>query len=203
MEAFERVTSVKDIRQIRNRICGGFKDYAFIEFFTPDDTKVAFQAASHPDFRLRGQRVTAMYSRNRPDDDYSKPLPYESRGRERRGREKPKEEDNYYHRQRQRELEQQKARPTITMEQLKEKHEQEQRRKQPAAREMTAEQSKRRQAEQLAKQWEKEMKVLPTLFLCPLCRRKFASHDQMKLHETTSELHKFHMAKFNSTALAL
>jgi hypothetical protein len=73
-----------------------------------------------------------MYSRNKSDDDYVKPLPYESVKRERKGRDRSQQEDNYYHRQRQREIEEEKARPSITMDQLREKREQELKKNQPA-----------------------------------------------------------------------
>jgi hypothetical protein len=56
-----------------------------------------------------------MYSRNKSDDDYVKPMPYETVKREKRGKERGQLEDNYYHRQRQREIEEEKARPSITM----------------------------------------------------------------------------------------
>jgi hypothetical protein len=49
--------------------------------------------------------VTVLYSRNKSDDDYLKPLPYEAGKREKRMKERPQQEDNYYHRQKQREIE--------------------------------------------------------------------------------------------------
>ncbi len=55
----------------------------------------------------------------------------------------------------------------------------------------------------LAKQWEKEMKVQATMYVCPACSRKFNSLDQMRLHEQMSQLHKFHMARLQGAALAL
>jgi hypothetical protein len=89
------------------------------------------------------------------------------------------------------------------MDQLKEKREQEMKKNQPAPKEMNQEQSKRRQAELLAKQWEREMKVQTTLYICPACNRKFQNMEQMKLHEKMSELHRFHMSKLQSVALSL
>ena len=35
LELFESIVPVRDVRQIRNKITGKFKDFAFIEFFTP------------------------------------------------------------------------------------------------------------------------------------------------------------------------
>ena len=77
---------VRDIRQIRNKLTGKFKDFAFIEFFTPEETAQAYRIANEPDFRINGQRVSVMYSRNKSDDDYFKPLPYEAGKRERKVR---------------------------------------------------------------------------------------------------------------------
>lgn len=74
---------------------------------------------------------------------------------------------------------------------------------QPAAKELSEEQSKRRQAELLAKQWEREMKTQTVMYICPACSRKFNSAEQMRLHETSSDMHKFHMLKLNNMALAL
>lgn len=40
--------------------------------------------------------------------------------------------------------------------------------------EMTAEQNQRRQAELMARQWEREVKIQNSiLYICALCRRKF------------------------------
>lgn len=100
-----------------------------------------------------------MYSRNKHEDDYIKPLPYEKHDRKREfGKKDKKGEEpmeSYYNRQRQLEIEQEKQRPIITLEQLKEKHEQELKKKANSGRELTEEQAKRRQAELLARQWEK------------------------------------------------
>lgn len=80
--------------------------------------------------------MTVMYSRNKSDEEYFKPLPYEAGKKEKKIKERPHQEDNYYHRQRQREIEEEKARPSITMDQLKEKREQELKKTQPVPREL-------------------------------------------------------------------
>jgi RNA recognition motif-containing protein len=203
LEAFEAICSIRDVRQIKNKLTGRFKDFAFLEFFTPEETSLAYREANEPSFRIAGQKVTVLYSRNKSDDDYFKPLPYETGKRERKPRDRPAQEDNYYHIQRQREIEKEKARPSITMEQLKEKREQELRRNQPAPKEMSEEQWRRRKAEQLAKQWEREMKVQTTLFVCPACCRKFVSLEQLREHERHSKLHAFNVAKLQQPTLAL
>ena len=43
-----------------------------------------------------------MYSRNKSEDDYFKPLPYEAGKRERKPRDTAHLEENYYYKQRQR-----------------------------------------------------------------------------------------------------
>jgi len=40
------------------------------------------------DFKIAGQKVTVMYSRNKSDEDYFKPLPYESGRREKKMKDK-------------------------------------------------------------------------------------------------------------------
>ena len=83
------------------------------------------------------------------------------------------------------------------MEQLKEKHEQEMKKNASAPREMTEEQSKRRQAELMAKQWEREARMQSSImYICVVCRRKFKNEEQMKGHEVNSTLHKFNMEKY-------
>ncbi len=67
---------MRDIRQIKNKLTGKFKDFAFVEFFSPEETAQAYKIANESNFRIAGQRVTVMYSRNKSDDDYFKPLPY-------------------------------------------------------------------------------------------------------------------------------
>lgn len=85
----------------------------------------------------------------------------------------------------------------ITLEQLKEKHEQEMKKNASAPREMTAEQAKRRQAEMMAKQWEKEARLQNSImYICVVCRRKFKNEEQMKMHESESDLHRFNMEKY-------
>ena len=65
------------MRQIKNKLTGRYKDFAFVEFFTPEETAIAYREANDPRFRIAGQKVTVLYSRNKSDDDYFKPLPYE------------------------------------------------------------------------------------------------------------------------------
>lgn len=36
LEIFESLVPVKDVRQIRNKVTGRFKDFAFLEFFSPE-----------------------------------------------------------------------------------------------------------------------------------------------------------------------
>ena len=45
---------------------------------------------------------------------------------------------------------------------------------------MNSEQTQRRKAEQLARQWEREMKSQATMYVCPVCVRKFQNLEQMK-----------------------
>lgn len=83
LDLFEQYASVKDIRMIKNRMTDQKKDFAFIEFYSEEDAAVAFKNTSTPDFRVRGEKVSVMYSRNKSDDDYAKLLPFEKRDRRR------------------------------------------------------------------------------------------------------------------------
>lgn len=50
---------------IRNKMTGQLKDFAFIEFFTPEDAALALKLTSSSDFRIKGEKVSVMYSRNK------------------------------------------------------------------------------------------------------------------------------------------
>lgn len=80
------------------------KDFAFLEFYSAEDAAVAYKNSTNPDFRIRGEKISVMYSRNRVDDDYTRVMPYDRRERRRGGR-KDKTDgpvENYYNKQRQR-----------------------------------------------------------------------------------------------------
>lgn len=91
LDLFESYASVKDIRMIKNRVTDQKKDFAFVEFFNAEDAAVAYNHTTGSDFRVRGEKVSVMYSRNKSDDDYAKPLPYERKDRRRDRKEKKKE----------------------------------------------------------------------------------------------------------------
>lgn len=46
LEIFESFAPVRDIRQIRNKLTGAFKDFAFIEFYSPEETAAAYREAN-------------------------------------------------------------------------------------------------------------------------------------------------------------
>lgn len=127
LDLFEAFAPIKDIRMIRNKLTGQLKEFAFIEFFTPEETAMALKNATAPEFRIRGGKVTVMYSRNKNEEDYAKPLPYERRERRRERHIKEKRSKspvhNYYKQQRELEIEKEKERQLITMDELKEKRE--------------------------------------------------------------------------------
>ena len=66
---------------IKNKMTGQMKDFAFIEFFTPEEAALALKIATGADFKISGEKVSVMYSRNKSEDDYAKPLPYEKKER--------------------------------------------------------------------------------------------------------------------------
>lgn len=66
---------------IRNKVTGANKDFAFVEFFSPEEAASALNKATAYDFRVAGERVTVMYSRSKQDEDYySRTTPFEKRG---------------------------------------------------------------------------------------------------------------------------
>ena len=46
---------VKDIRLVPNKVTGGTKDFAFVEFYTIEDTENVLKKVTNGDFRLRGE----------------------------------------------------------------------------------------------------------------------------------------------------
>lgn len=82
LDVFEKISAIKDIRMIKNKATGMNKDFAFVEFFTPEETAAAFKIANETEFRINGEPVTVLYSKNRKEereqlyhrsDDYSGP----------------------------------------------------------------------------------------------------------------------------------
>jgi hypothetical protein len=55
---------------IRNKMTGGNKDFAFIEFFTPEEAAFALKKGNAPDFKIGGQKATVMYSKTKQDDEF-------------------------------------------------------------------------------------------------------------------------------------
>lgn len=54
LDIFEGICPVKDIRMIRNKMTGVLKDFAFVEFFTPEDAALALKEASTSNFKVKG-----------------------------------------------------------------------------------------------------------------------------------------------------
>lgn len=68
LEVFEKLAAIKDIRMIKNRSTGDNKDFAFVEFYTPEETAHAFRIGNEPGFQIRGEHVDVLYSKNRRDE---------------------------------------------------------------------------------------------------------------------------------------
>ena len=54
LDIFEKYASVKDIRMIKNRMTGQYKDFAFIEFYSADEAAIALKNSTTADFRIEG-----------------------------------------------------------------------------------------------------------------------------------------------------
>jgi RNA recognition motif-containing protein len=50
---------------IRNKNTGMNKDFAFVEFYSAEETTLAFKAANSNDFKIQGEPVSVLYSKNR------------------------------------------------------------------------------------------------------------------------------------------
>jgi RNA-binding protein 5/10 len=61
---FQSIAPVKDIRLVPNKMTGGTKDFAFVEFFTIDDTENVFRKVSNGEFKIRGEPITIQYSKS-------------------------------------------------------------------------------------------------------------------------------------------
>jgi RNA recognition motif-containing protein len=53
---------------IKNKSTGTNKDFAFVEFFTAEETANAFKIGNEPGFKISGEPVTVLYSKNRKDE---------------------------------------------------------------------------------------------------------------------------------------
>lgn len=52
---------------IKNRTTGSNKDFAFVEFYTPEETAQAYKIGNEPGFQIQGEHVDVLYSKNRRD----------------------------------------------------------------------------------------------------------------------------------------
>ena len=55
---------VKDIRLVPNKVTGGTKDFAFVEFYTMEDTENVLKRVTSGDFRIRGEPISIQYSKS-------------------------------------------------------------------------------------------------------------------------------------------
>jgi len=49
---------VKDIRLVKNKQTGATKDFAFVEFFTIEDTENVYRKVNAGDIKLNGEYIT-------------------------------------------------------------------------------------------------------------------------------------------------
>lgn len=69
LDLFNKYAPVKDIRLVKNRNTGNMKDFAFVEFFTPEEAERVVKMTQGPDFRVNGQPVTISLSRTKRRED--------------------------------------------------------------------------------------------------------------------------------------
>ena len=58
LDIFQAIAPVKDIRMVPNKLTGGTKDFAFVEFFTMEDSENVFRRVSNGEFKIRGEQIT-------------------------------------------------------------------------------------------------------------------------------------------------
>ncbi len=63
LEAFAKYAQVKDIRMIKDKSTGEFRDFAFIEFFTLTDSAYVVESTKNDPLSINGQPVTVSYSK--------------------------------------------------------------------------------------------------------------------------------------------
>lgn len=64
LDVFLPLAAVKDIRLVPNKQTGGTKDFAFVEFFTIDDTENVFRKVTNGEYKIRGEVITIQYSKS-------------------------------------------------------------------------------------------------------------------------------------------
>ena len=61
---------MKDIRLVKNKQTGATKDFAFVEFFTIEDTENVFRKVNAGDIKLNGDYITVQYSKSHKNNRY-------------------------------------------------------------------------------------------------------------------------------------
>ncbi len=67
LEGFSKYAQVKDIRMIRNRHTGALRDFAFIEFFSLEDSAKVMNGIKKEPLMFKGQPVRVTYSKTKGD----------------------------------------------------------------------------------------------------------------------------------------
>jgi len=63
LEAFSKYAQVKDIRMIKDKNTGELRDFAFIEFFTLQDSANVIASTRKEPLLIKGQSVNVSYSK--------------------------------------------------------------------------------------------------------------------------------------------
>lgn len=68
METFSKYAQVKDIRMIKDKFNGSWRDFAFVEFFTIEDANMVMSTVKKDPLKINGVQVFVTYSRLKKGD---------------------------------------------------------------------------------------------------------------------------------------
>ena len=69
LEAFSIFAQVKDIRMIKDKISGEVKDFAFVEYFTLDESQYAMAQIKQNPVKIRDNPIYVTYSKIRRSEE--------------------------------------------------------------------------------------------------------------------------------------
>ena len=69
-ESFDKIGKVKDIRRIKDRFTGEFKDFAFVEFENEEEADLTVELSMISDIRINGKPVSVCKSKNKKAENF-------------------------------------------------------------------------------------------------------------------------------------
>ena len=69
-ESFERIGKVKDVRRVKDRFTGEFKDFGFVEFESEMEADVVIEVSLASSIRINGRPVSVCKSKNKKAENF-------------------------------------------------------------------------------------------------------------------------------------